>query len=165
MILNREEIMSYQNFEKALELAKQCRFYTIKGEWTNEVVTKAEELFGLKFSKQNFEFFKSLGYLSFAGNEFYGICKDDFSGTYACCAIEATLQDRTKLNLPPKWLTLYFFDDGYYGYLDYSQLNEDGEPPVIMAIYNGQEYVVIEKIAEDFGDFLLKLVEEQLERQ
>jgi len=47
--------------------------------------------------------------------------------------IKATLQGRKELNLPLQWLTLYFFDDGYYGYLDYSQLNEEGEPPVIMA--------------------------------
>jgi hypothetical protein len=157
--------MSYTNFENALELAKQCRFYTTKGERANSVVAKAEEMFGFKFSKQNYEFFKRIGYLSFFGNEFFGICKDDFSGEHAGCAIEATLQDRREINLPPKWLTLYFFDDGYYGYLDYSQLNEDGEPPVVMAVYNGKEHVIVEKVAEDLGDFMLQLVEEQLARQ
>ncbi|MCL2474555.1 MAG: SMI1/KNR4 family protein [Chloroflexi bacterium] len=157
--------MSYQNFEKALELAKQCEFYMVKGERSGEVVAKAEELVGFKFSKQNFEFFKKTGYLSFSGNEFYGICKDDFSGSYTGCSVEATLQDRKEYNLPPQWLTIYFFDDGYMGYLDYGQLNEDGEPPVIMAIYNGDEYVVTEKVAEDLGDFILQLVENQLARQ
>ena len=157
--------MSYQNFEMALELAKKCKYYTVRGERANEIVAKAEELLGLKFSKQNYEYFKKLGYLSFFGNEFFGICKDDFSGTHAGCAIEATLQDRKILHLPMSWLTLYFFDDGYYGYLDYSQLNEYGEPPVIMAIYNGEKHIVVEKVSDDFGDFLLGLVEEQLSRQ
>ena len=157
--------MSYQNFEKALELAKQCKFYTIKGERADAVIVKAEELFGIKFSKQNYEFLKSVGYLSFWGNEFYGICKDNFSGSYTGCSVEATLQDRKEYSLPKKWLVIYDFDDGYMGYLDYSQLNEDGEPPVIMAIYNGQEYVVVEKVADDFGDFLLSLVEQQLSNQ
>lgn len=154
--------MSYQSFEKAVALAKQCRYYTIKGERTNKVIAMAEELLGFKFSRQNYEFFKRLGYLSFIGNEFFGICKDDFTGEHAGCAIEATLQDREKYGLPLKWLTLYFFDDGYYGYLDYGQLNEEGEPPVIMAIFNGKEYVKVERVAEDFGDFLLTHVEEQL---
>ena len=157
--------MSYTNFEKAIELAKQCRFYTIKGSWPTEIVSKAEGFFGTKFSKQNYRFFKELGYLSFFGNEFYGICKDDFSGTYVGCSIEATLQDRKEYHLPCKWLIIYDFGDGSMGYLDYSQLNEDGEPPVIMAIYNGKDYSVVEKIAEDFGDFLLELVERQLSRQ
>jgi len=164
-LLIKERIMSYQNFRNAIELAKQCRYYTIKGERTNEVVAMAEELVGLNFSKQNYEFFKELGYLSFFGNEFFGICKDDFSGGHSGCAVEATIQDRKELNLPPQWLTIYFFDDGYYGYLDYSQLNEDREPPVIMAIYNGKEFVEVEKVAEDLGDFLLELVKDQLANQ
>jgi len=155
--------VSYQNFEEALELAKKCKYYTIHGERNSDVVAKAEELFGTKFSKQNYEYFKRLGYLSFFGSEFFGLCKDDFSGTHAGCAIEATLQDRKELGLPLEWLTLYFYDDGYYGYLDYSQLNEDGEPPVIVAYYNGKEYTVIEKVAEDLGDFLLTMVNSQLE--
>ena len=154
--------MSWQNFINAIELAKQCEFYTIKGERSGEIVAKAEELFGHKFSSQNYEFLKNLGYLSFVGNEFYGMLTDDFSGTYFGNCIEATLQDRMELNLPLQWLTIYDFDDGYMGYLDYSQLDEHGEPSVIMAIHNGMEYVKIEKVAEDFGDFLLTLVNEQL---
>ena len=157
--------MSYKSFEKALDSASKCNFYTIKGKRSKEVVARAEELFGHKFSRQNYDFYIKLGYLSFWGNEFYGIGKDDFSGTYTGCAIEATLQDRKEYNLPREWLIIYDFGDGYMGYLDYSQVNKDGEPPVIMAIYDGKEYIVIEKVAEDFGDFLLKLVEEQMIRQ
>ncbi len=157
--------MSYSNLEKALELAKQCDFYTIAGGKENIIIEKAELLFGRKFSRQHFQFLKRLGYLSFFGNEFYGIIKDDFSGTYVGCSVEATLKDRKEYNLPSQWMVLYFFDDGYYGYLDYSQLNEDGEPPVIMAVYDGEKYVVAEKVAEDLGDFILQLVEEQLANQ
>ena len=157
--------MSYQNFEKAVELAKQCDGYLDGGGKSNSVVVKAEELLDIKFSRQNTQYFSQYGFIEFFGNEFYGIVKDDFSGTYVGCAIEATLQDRKELNLPLQWVILYFFDDGYYGYLDYSQLNEEGEPPVIMAIYDGEKYVVTEKVAEDLGDFILQLVEEQLARQ
>ena len=157
--------MSYQNFEKAIELAQRCDGYLNGGGKPIEIVAKAEELMGFNFSRQNHQYFNQYGFIEFFGNEIFGIIKDDFSGVHAGCAIEATLQDRKKLNLPPKWLTLYFFDDGYYGYLDYSQLNEEGEPPVIMGIYNGKEYVMVEKVAEDLGDFLLKLVEEQLASQ
>jgi len=34
-----------------------------------------------------------------------------------------------------------------------------------MAIYDGEKYVAVEKIAEDLGDFLIGLVEEQLAKQ
>lgn len=154
--------MSILNFEKGIELAKKCDFYTTVGGKSDEIILKAEKLFGHKFSNQNYQFFKRLGYLSFFGNEVYGICKDDFTGSYTGCAIEAALYDREKYDLPKKWLPIYFFDDGYMGYLDYSQLNEEGEPPVIMAIYNGKEYIVTQKVSEDLGDFILELVEEQL---
>ena len=156
--------MSYENLEKALELAKQCEFYTAIGNKSDNVINYAEKLFGQAFSKQNYHFFKTVGYLSFFGHEFFGICKDDFSGTYTGCSIEATLADRRDYNLPKDWLTIYFFDDGYMGYLDYGQIDKNGEPPVIMATYNGEEYIVIEIVARDLGDFILELVEEQLRR-
>ena len=47
-------------------------------------------------------------------------------------------------------------------YLDFSSLNSDKEPCVIMAFYNGTEYEVVETLAQDFGDFILQLVQEQL---
>jgi len=155
-----EKRMSYQNFEKAIELAQQCDGYCDGGGKPSEIVAKAEELVGIKFSRQNNQYFKQHGYIEFFGSEVFGIVEDDFSGAHAGCAIEATLIDRNSLNLPQEWLTIYFFDDGHYGYLDYSQLNEEGEPPVIKAIYDGEKYVMVEKVAEDFGDFLLSLVTE-----
>ena len=156
--------MSYKNFCKAIELSKRCRDYADGGAKQNACINKAEELLGIKFSRQNKEYFRNLGFIEFYGHEVFGIVKDDFSGSYAGCAVEATLVDRKEYSLPKDWITIYFFDDGYMGYLDYSQLNENGEPPVIMAFYNGEEYVAAEKMAEDFGDFLLMLVEEQLNR-
>ena len=43
--------------------------------------------------------------------------------------------------------------------------NTQREPRVIMAIYKGEEYRVTGELVEDFGDFLLELVEEQLADQ
>lgn len=48
-------------------------------------------------------------------------------------------------------------------YLDYSSLNAEKEPNVIMAFYNGKKYEIVETLAEDFGDFILQLVQEQVE--
>lgn len=157
--------MSYQNFEKAIDLAKQCDGYGIGNGKSDAVISKASELLNIKFSRQNYKYFKELGYLEFFGVEVYGIVKDDFSGDPEANSVETALVDRQEYNLPQEWLPIYFFDDGYMGYLDYSQINKEGEPPVIMAIYNGKEYVITEKIAEDLGDFILQLVEEQLSRQ
>jgi len=155
-------IMSYNNYEKALELAKKCEGYLVGNGQPNDVIKKGQQLLGLDFSRQHYDYLNKLGFLDFFGHEFYGIPKGDFSGTPEGCMIECALVDRKAWNLPKEWVPVFNFDDGYMGYLDYGYLNEEGEPRVIMAIYTGQKYEIVEVIAEDFGDFLLQQVEEHL---
>lgn len=157
--------MSYQNFKKALKLAKKCEDYDTGGGKSDSVILAASNLLNIAFSKQTQVYFSQLGHLTFSCFEVYGIIKDDFSGIPAFSCVESALADRRDYNLPKEWLPIFFFDDGYYGYLDYSQLDEHGEPPVIAAHYDGEKYVVDEKVADDFGDFLLQLVEETLSEQ
>ncbi len=47
-------------------------------------------------------------------------------------------------------------------FLDYGTLNAEKEPRLIMCIYDGNSYQIIETVAEDFGAFLLELVEGSL---
>ena len=156
--------MSYSNFEKGQELAKQCEGYDISGK-SDETIMKASKLLNIKFSKQTYKYFNEIGYLDYFGSAFLGIIVDDFSGAPADNCVETALAERAEYNLPEEWLPIYDFDDGEMGYLDYSQLNDEGEPPVIIASYNGEEYVVIERFTEDLGDLILMMVEEDLEIQ
>ena len=157
--------MSFENFEKGLKLATKCaKYLTVNGKSDEEIAT-SEKMLNINFSKQSLEFYKRLGYLSFYGNEIYGIDPNDDSGILEGNSVAYALYDRKNYGLPKEWLPIYFFDDGHMGYLDYSDINADGEPPVIMAIYNGKDYVVVRKVAEDLGDFILSLVEEQLSQQ
>ena len=41
-------------------------------------------------------------------------------------------------------------------FLNYAKLNTSNEPEVIAAYYNGDKYIIGEKIADDLGDFLLE---------
>ena len=50
-------------------------------------------------------------------------------------------------------------------YLDFSQKNSEEESRVIVGMYTGTDYKIIEMIAEDLGDFLFKLVCSQLKNQ
>ena len=155
--------MSYQDLKQAMELAPQCKFYTTAGGKKDKDIEKSEKILEISFSKQSREFYKKLGDLSFYGNEIFGIDPDDDSGILEGNSVTYALNDRQKYNLPQKWLPIYNFNDGTMAYLDYSSLNQENEPIVIMAYYNGSEYEVVDRIAEDFGDFLLQLVKEQLE--
>lgn len=155
--------MSYQNFVKAMELAPKCKFYTTVGGKTEEEIKKAEKMLDVKFSSQCKEFYKKYGYLSFFGNEIFGIDPDDDSGILEGNSVAYALNDRTELGLPNEWIPIYNFEDGNMAYLDYSFLNSENEPRVIMAFYNGTGYEVIETLAEDLGTFILQLVQSQLE--
>lgn len=154
--------MSYLDFEKAMSLAPKCKFYTTVGGKTNDEIKKSEKLLKLKFSKQCNEFYKKYGYLSFYGNEIFGIDPDDNSGILEGNSVAYALNDREEYNLPVFWVPIYNYEDGNMAYLDYTSLNKEGEPSVIMAFYNGEEYEIVETVAEDFGLFVLQLVEEQL---
>ncbi len=115
------------------------------------------------FSSQCKEFYEKYGYLSFFGNEIYGIDPEDDSGILEGNSVAYALNDRKEYNLPKEWIPIYNFDDGNMAYLDYSSLNAEKEPRVIMAFYNGEKYEITEILAEDFGDFILQLVQEQVE--
>lgn len=157
--------MSYSNFQKAIELAKKCQYYKTAGHQTEELISKVEDVYGFKISPQHYEYFIKYGYMMFFGTELYGIYKDVFDGIYAGNAVIATLQDREEFNLPKEWIPIFDYDDGCIAYLDYEHLNSDNEPRVILGIYTGKEYEVTDVIADDLGDFLLELVQEQLEAQ
>lgn len=148
----------------AIELAKKCKYYTVMDGKSEVDIAKSESLLGIKFSKQSLEFYKKLGYLSFFGNEIFGIDPND-TDILEGNSVAYALNDRERYQLPKEWIPIYNFDDGYMAYLDYDHLNEDKEPRVIMAIYTGKQYEVVEVVAEDFGDFLLQQVEQQLANQ
>lgn len=156
--------MSYSDLQKALSLAPECKFYTTAGGKSESDIAKSEQMLNIKFSKQCLEFYRKCGYLSFFGNEIFGINPDNLeilSGNSVAFALNA----RETYGLPSNWLPIYDFDDGNMAYLDYSSLNKDNEPPVISAFFDGEKYVVSEQIAEDLGCFILQLVEEQLPKQ
>ena len=107
--------------------------------------------------------YEKYGFLSFGGNEIYGVDPEDDSGVLEGNSVAYALNDREENNLPKEWIPIYNFDDGNMAYLDYSSLNEEKEPSVIMAFHNEEKYEIVEKLAEDFGDFVLQLVQEQVE--
>ena len=97
------------------------------------------------------------------GCEIFGIAPNDDSGVLEGNSVAYAIHDRKEFGLPDKWLPVYNFEDGNMAYLDYSSLNGEHEPRVIMAFYNGETYVVEEVLADDFGDFLLEKVQDALE--
>ena len=77
-------------------------------------------MLGVKFSSQSREFYEKYGYLSFYGNEIFGIDPYDDSGTLEGNSVAYALNDRAEYNLSDQWIPIYDFEDGNMAYLDYS---------------------------------------------
>lgn len=152
--------MSYSNFIKAMELAKKCKYFFSENGRSEDEINRAEDMLGIKFSKECLEFYLHYGYLSFVGNEIFGIYPDDMTGEPEGNSLAYALEERINNGLSPNWVPIYNYNDGNMAYLDYSNLNESMEPRVIEAFYDGKNYVTVGVEAEDFGDFILRLVEE-----
>lgn len=157
--------MSYNNFLKALELSKECNGYEILGNVKETKIREAEKILSISFSRQHFDYYKKIGLLSYYGSEFYGLSNRELTGLPGSNSVLLALTERKETSLPHEWIPIYFLDGGYNAYLDYSNLNENEEPRIISAYYNGNNYIVNEILAEDLGDFILTMVKEQLANQ
>lgn len=152
--------MSYQRFMDACKQMKQFTDFEFSGGRSDIDISQAEIELGLRFSRQCRAFIKEFDYVSFDGNEIFGIVDGASSPILEGNLVAYTKNDRALLGLPAVWIPFYNFGDGTMAYYDYSVLNEDQEPRIIRAIYNPvkKEFAVIERLAEDFGEFLFQLV-------
>ena len=150
--------MSFYNYSKAMELAKEADDYFTEGGVSEEAIAKSQELLDIHFSKQCFDFYKNYGYTQFYGYEFFGTDPDDTSGILEWNAVLYALDERNRYGLPKKWIPLLNYEDGTLAYFDYSCLNDEGEPRIILAGDNENGYHVLDVLADDFGSFLLDLI-------
>ena len=123
------------------------------------LINKAQEVLKIKFSKIYIKFLKNYGAGNYGAEEILGVIDDDFEESSVPDAIWYTITEREEANLPKDLLVIYETGSDELFCLDFSKLNYEHEPAVVSYIpgedNKNQKY---EKIADDFGDFLLKLV-------
>lgn len=156
--------MSYKVYEKAIKKAKKGDDFDCGTPHSDEVIKRAESALGVTFSPQVKHYLSTFGYIELFGIELYGIVDDSFSldkDVLEGCMVEWTLNERANNNLNPNWIALKFEDDGEMIFLDFENINAEGEPRVIVAIDEGNGYVFEDMIAEDFGEYLKYLIEEE----
>lgn len=166
--------MSLETLQKAFKLIelniKKADFEKQKPE---SLIKSAEEVLELTFPPTYRAFLKQYGCGDIAGLEIYGVINEDFEKSGVPDGIWYTLSERKFQELPsPDYYFphhLIIIADGGLGdwcVLDTLQKNADGENPVVIwepgrSMINDK----LEKIAEDFGDFLLKSIEAALQRE
>ena len=159
--------MSIEDYRAARELVERHDdLADFVGERPEELVARAEEALGVRFSPTYRSFATELGAGDIAGEEFYGVIDDDFESSAVPNGIWLTLRERTDSGLPPELVVVYTDFDGTYYALDTSRQDGSGEHPVVLwdpgVSEPGDE---LEAVAGDFGEFLRTRIEEGLARQ
>ncbi len=156
--------MSVETYQKAKQIIQANEdMADFIGERTNELIKLAEEKLGVKFTGLYLDYLQTFGAGNFGAQEIYGIINDDFENSSVPDAIWYTLTERNEINLPNNLLVIYDTGSDELFYLDFTQLDEKGEPKVVSFVpgidLERQRYEII---AQDFGDFLLDLVMQEV---
>ncbi|MEH6942064.1 SMI1/KNR4 family protein, partial [Bacillus sp. JJ722] len=158
--------MSWSNYEKALALLNQnkvdCDYI---GECLDLLIKKAENTLDLKFPSSYNHFIKKYGAGVFANYEILGVIHEKY---YELLdpdkpdVVRFTLIKRKERHLPDNFLPIIDIDPDILYCLDINNLNEESEPAVV-SFNVGEDWGEQELIAEDFGDFLLEIIQNEIE--
>lgn len=157
--------MSNRTYKKAKKIiSKNEDLADFEGEKSAALITKAEAAVSLKFTGSYLDYLQTFGAGNFGSEEVYGIIDEDFEDSSVPDAIWYTLTLRKSIGLPANLRAIYDTAGEEIVCLDFQKMDATGEPKVVALdlgyALNDQTFEVI---ADDFGDFLLELVEEELE--
>lgn len=137
----------------------------ISGNKNEELIKAAENILGLKFPPMYRLFLKKYGCGGLGYVEVYGLTKEsspDFEKPGIPDGIWLTLEERKTGGLPNHFIIISDTGDGYWYCLDSSCSNLNSEYPVIIWGLDIPEKNK-EKVADDFGEFLLQQIENSLD--
>jgi len=156
--------MSVETYQKAKQIiSAQTDIADFVGGRSNDLISMAENELDLKFTGLYLDYLQTFGAGNFGAEEIYGIINDDFENSSVPDAIWYTLTERKETNLPNNLLVIYDTGSEELFCLDFNNLDDKNEPRVVSFVPGMQlESQTYEIIANDFGDFLLDLVKEEL---
>src|SRR5690625_111709 len=154
-------INSYQKAKKIITENESLNEF-IGGRF-EELILKAEQKLNLKFSPSYLDFLKTFGAGNFGAEEIFGVIHDDFENSSVPDAIWYTLSERQVSSLPNSLLVIYDSGSDDLFCLNFNNLNDAREPRIVAytpgVALKHQSYEVI---ADNFGDFLLDLVSQEI---
>ena len=156
--------MSVETYQKAKQIiSAQTDIADFVGGRSNDLISMAENELNLKFTGLYLDYLQTFGAGNFGAEEIYGIINDDFENSSVPDGIWYTLTERKEANLPNNLLVIYDTGSEELFCLDFNNLDDKNEPRVVSFVPGMQlESQTYEIIANDFGDFLLDLVKEEL---
>ena len=159
--------MSLQDLEKAFDkiftnFNKQE--ITFDGPKSDNVIKEAEQVLDIKFPNTYKKFLQEYGFGGIGSFLISGIRENSIDKVISTGVVWKNIKNRKELNQPKHLIVLESVGEGTLYCLDTSQMNDEGECPVVAWPLGGyEETPVLEIVAEDFGKFFLDLVEREIE--
>ena len=152
--------MSMQDLERAFELfEKYKKDDDFVGSRDEILIQKAEKVLNLTFPPTYRRFLKQYGCGGIRGLDVYGIGYGGFEAESCSNIVWLVLKYRKNYNLHLELVIISDDGMGNYYCLDCVNVNEFGEGPIVMQYVGHQQPLKeMEKIANDFGEFLLNEV-------
>lgn len=154
--------MSLQRYNAAKKIldSHEGDFFQFKKQ-PEALLKKAEQTLSLTFPQDYRQFTLDYGTVTIEGNEIYGLTSDDFINSGVPNVVWVTLTERINAQMRMNLLPIYDTTVGEYFALDFSRLNANGEPKIVSYFPDFEEAEQkYEIIADNFGEFLVELVEE-----
>jgi SMI1-KNR4 cell-wall len=155
--------MSVRDYEKAISLLAENGLKPIEVRRPSQHdIQRVEQRLGVTLPESYLRMLLDFGLLQVRSISISGLGNSGLEGTTASSVVFATENDRSNKLISKSMITIAFAGYGPFFVIDCSQLNENREAPVYEVPAGGISYGK-DKVAEDFGSFLLKEVENILE--
>lgn len=153
-------------FNEAVKLINQYSINIYINKCKNiEFIKDAENYLNIKLPDSYKNFLEIYGFLSFGGQEIYGLIDNDFINSEVLDAFWLTMDFRKEFDLPHHIILISDIGDGSYYALDLTQMNDEQECPVVIWPVGGyDETPELEIVAPDFGTWFYDQVMEQIKR-
>ena len=148
------------NLLHAFNLIEKIENKNLSGPKDEKLILKAEQVLGLKFPPTYRFFLRKYGSGSILVTEIYGLIDNKFDYRGALDSVGLTLDER-KTGCPYPLVIIANSGFGPNYVLDSSQPGQDGEYPVLLWM-PGNPLSPTERVNNDFGEFLLKQIQEDL---
>jgi SMI1-KNR4 cell-wall len=155
--------MSVGDYEKAISLLAKNDLKPIEVRRPSQHdIQRLEQRLGITLPESYMRMLLDFGLLQVRSISISGVGNSGLEGTTASSVVFATENDRSNGLISKFMITIAFAGYGPFFVIDCSQLAENRTAPIYEIPAGGISYGK-DKIAEDFGNFLLKEVENMLE--
>ena len=155
--------MGMKEYEQAIELMKTYpSMMDFVGPRSERFIEVAEKALDISLPATYRRFLLEFGAGAFGASEIYGIVSEDFENSATPDGVWMTLYERRTVSMPKNMVVIYAVGDGELFCLDIEATKNEEAPVIAYQPGYTLEEQRREKIADDFGGFLLDIVKREV---